>query len=267
MPRNSTGTYTLPVGAFSPNQTIKSADTNSNNNDISNALTQSLATTGVSTMTGPILGASGTSSAPGYTFGSSKTDGLYLAGTHQIGLATNGTQVVTFNSDQSVTWAGAATWGGAVTFSSTSTFTGAVTLNATTYTFGAGAANGLWTGLSSTVGIVFDIDGGGTTPSTGVKGFLEIPFACTIIRATICADVSGSAVVDIWRANGAVPTVANTITASDLPTLSGAQYATDTTLTGWTKTLAQRDILAFNLNSVTTCTKITVSLLCTRTGN
>lgn len=111
------------------------------------------------------------------------------------------------------------------------------------------------------------IDGAGTTIATGVKGFIEVPFACTINRVTLAADQSGSIVIDVWRANAAVPTVANTITASDLPTLSSAQYSTDTALTGWSKTLVARDILAFNVNSATTVQKVLISLTVTRTGS
>src|SRR5580765_5872969 len=88
------------------------------------------------------------------------------------------------------------------------------------------------------VGIV--IDGGGAVITTGVKGFIEVPFACTITAATLlstdAAVTSGSIVIDIWKdiyANYA-PTVADTITASAKPTLASATKSRDTTLTGWT---------------------------------
>src|SRR5215470_10900445 len=99
MPRNASGTYTLPIGAFSPLALIKSSDHNSNNSDIATALTQSLATTGVSTMTGPIKAASGTVAAPAYTFGTDTTTGFWSPGAGQIGWAAAGVQGATFNSD------------------------------------------------------------------------------------------------------------------------------------------------------------------------
>jgi microcystin-dependent protein len=77
-------------------------------------MTQSLATTGVSTMTGSILGASGLVTAPGYAFGSATKTGFYLAGANQIGWVANGVQGATLNSDLSTTWAGAATFSGTV---------------------------------------------------------------------------------------------------------------------------------------------------------
>lgn len=115
MPRSANGTYTLPVAAFVPGGLIKSADDNSNLSDIANALTQSLATTGVSSMTGPLNAASGTVGVPGYTFASAAKTGFYLAGANQIGWAANGSQGATLNSDLSTAWAGAATFNGKVT--------------------------------------------------------------------------------------------------------------------------------------------------------
>ena len=114
MPRNSSGTYTLPVAAFVPGGLIKSSDHNSNYGDIATALTQSLATTGVSTMTGAINAAAGVASAPGYAFNGASKTGFYLSGTNQIGWTANGVQGATFNSDLSTTWAGAASFSGAI---------------------------------------------------------------------------------------------------------------------------------------------------------
>ena len=118
MPRNASGTYTLPIGAFVPGGLIKSSDHNSNYSDIATALTQSLATTGVSTMTGQIKAAAGTVTAPGYAWGTALQTGFYLAGADQIGWAAAGIQGATFNSDQTVTWAKGATFGGTITATS-----------------------------------------------------------------------------------------------------------------------------------------------------
>lgn len=115
--------------------------------------------------------------------------------------------------------------------------------------------------------ISFIIDGGGSAITTGVKGDLEIPFACTINRVTTLADQSGSIVVDIWKDTYAnyPPTVADTITASAKPTLSTATKAQDSTLTGWTTSVTAGDTLRFNVDSITTCTRVLVSLKVTKT--
>lgn len=150
--------------------------------------------------------------------------------------------------------------------SNTLAFTGA----SSGYTFDANVATtGTFTknGNDVTVGTVtFIIDGGGATITTGVKGYLTIPFACTINEWTLLADQSGSIVVDIWKDTYAnfPPTVADTITASAKPTITTATKGQSSTLTGWTTTIAAGDILAFNVDSITTCQRVTLSLKVTR---
>jgi len=115
--------------------------------------------------------------------------------------------------------------------------------------------------------IEFVIDGGGATITTGSKGYIEVPFACTITRSTLLADQSGSVVVDIFKctyaqfdAGSTHPVSGDKITASAPPTISSASKAQDSTLTGWTTAILAGDILAFNVNSVTTIQRVTVSL-------
>jgi hypothetical protein len=110
------------------------------------------------------------------------------------------------------------------------------------------------------------IDGGGSAITTGVKGFLSVPFACTITGWTLLSTdgsaTSGSIVIDVWKDVYASypPTVADTITASAKPTLSSANKNTSTTLTGWTTAIAAGDVLGFNVDSATTVTKVALSL-------
>jgi hypothetical protein len=114
------------------------------------------------------------------------------------------------------------------------------------------------------VGLI--IDGGGSVITTGVKGFVEVPFAGTITAVTVlstdAAVTSGSIVIDIWKDTYAnyPPTVADTITASAKPTLSSATKSRDTTLTGWTTAITAGDILGFKVDSVTAVTKVLLSL-------
>lgn len=117
--------------------------------------------------------------------------------------------------------------------------------------------------FSNISSITFIIDGGGSAITTGAKGFLEIPFACAITGWTILADQSGSIVVDVWKDTYAnfPPTVDDTIAGSEKPTLATAQKNQDLNLTTWTKAVAIRDILAFNVDSVTTVTRVTLDLI------
>lgn len=110
--------------------------------------------------------------------------------------------------------------------------------------------------------IQYVIDGGGDTITTGIKGDLEIPFACTILAATALADQSGSIVVDVWKDTYAnyPPTDADSITSATPITISTATKSQDTTLTGWTTSITAGDTLRFNVDSITTCTRVVISL-------
>lgn len=115
-----------------------------------------------------------------------------------------------------------------------------------------------------TVVIEFTIDGNGVVPGTGVAGDLYVPFACTITKAVVQSTLSGSVEVDVWAAPFLVntpPTIANSIVASAPPSLSSAQSSIDTTLTGWTTAIAAGTALRFNINSIATVTRFTLSLV------
>jgi hypothetical protein len=102
----------------------------------------------------------------------------------------------------------------------------------------------------------------GSVLTTGVKADYRFPFSCTIQKVTLLADQSGSIVVDLWKDTYAnyPPTVADTITAAALPTLSSAIKYEDATLTGWNKNIAAGDTLRVNINSVSTVTRVEILL-------
>ena len=134
-----------------------------------------------------------------------------------------------------------------------------VTTNATTdtLTFDTSAN-------AQTRAVTFIIDGGGSTITTGIKGDLYFPSQLTIQGVLMLADQSGSIVVDIWKDSygNYPPTVADTITASAIPTISGASKSKDLTLTGWTTTISSDDTLRFNVDSVTAIQRVTIVLYC-----
>lgn len=114
-------------------------------------------------------------------------------------------------------------------------------------------------------GFSFVIDGGGQAITTGLKGYVEVPFGMWLTRWTILGDQSGSIVVDVLKSNGyaGFPTVPS-IAASAKPTLSAAQKNENTTLVGWTRQLNQGDIIGFTVNSASTVLLTTVALAGTR---
>jgi hypothetical protein len=127
-----------------------------------------------------------------------------------------------------------------------------------------GASAPTWSNLATAASII--LDGNGAPFTTGVKAYLQIPFNATITSVTLLADQTGSVVVDIWKDTYAnfPPTVADTICGGSKPTISSNIKYTDSTLTGWTKTITANDILAFNIDSVTNIVKLTISLTLAR---
>jgi hypothetical protein len=110
-------------------------------------------------------------------------------------------------------------------------------------------------------------DGGGSVLTTKTV-YVQVPYACTVTGWRIVADVSGSAVVGVWKDTYAnyPPVVGDSIAGSEKPTLSGAQKNEDTTLSTWTTSISAGDYVAFNLESgAATVTWLCVQLLTTRT--
>ncbi len=109
------------------------------------------------------------------------------------------------------------------------------------------------------VGATFD--GSGSPPTAGSVGYAVVPFNGTIDQWYIVGDAAGSAVVDVWKAAGVIPTNANSIAGSEKPTLSAAQLANDTSLTTWsTLAVAAGDVFGFELESASTLTRVTVEV-------
>lgn len=119
--------------------------------------------------------------------------------------------------------------------------------------------------LVSNVGIT--IDGGGSAITTGVKGYIEVPYSATITGWTLLGDVSGSMVVDVWKDTYAnyPPTVADTIAGSEKPTISAATKGQDLSLSSWTTSVTAGDIIGFNVDSCSTITRATLVIRMNRT--
>jgi hypothetical protein len=107
----------------------------------------------------------------------------------------------------------------------------------------------------------FVIDGGGSAITTGQKGHFVVP-AGTIVEVQLLADQTGSIVVDLWKDTYAnyPPVAGDSICASAKPTLSSAAKSQDTTLTGWTTTVAEGDVIAVNVDSAATVQRVTLGL-------
>jgi hypothetical protein len=116
---------------------------------------------------------------------------------------------------------------------------------------------------AGTVSLSFVIDGAGDPITTGLKGFVRVPFAWSdITKASLLADASCTAVVDIWKTDlaGHPATDADSITAAAPLTLTAADSVEDSVLTGWTTTGSAGDILYFEVALNNTGELLTVVL-------
>ncbi len=121
----------------------------------------------------------------------------------------------------------------------------------------AGASN-----IVRTFGIT--IDGGGSAITTGLKGYVRVPYSGTIVRWTLlstdsaASPVSGSIEIDIIKGSiGSFPPTSS-ITASAPPTLTNDQEAEDTSLSGWTPTVTAGDIFGFEVITVSDFTRVSL---------
>jgi hypothetical protein len=115
-----------------------------------------------------------------------------------------------------------------------------------------------------TVGATFGSFNSGATALTSSQTQCVTTYVSgTIAAVEIDGDASGSATIDVqtvlhssWTGIGSV----STITSSDTPALSSAAVYTDTTLTGWTTTLAAGTDVCFVMTSPSTVKGLAIAL-------
>jgi hypothetical protein len=111
------------------------------------------------------------------------------------------------------------------------------------------------------------IDGAGSVLTTGLKGYVEVPFNGVLSQVDMVADRSGSVVVDLWKCSYAQfdagtthPVGTDKITASTPPTINSNVKSTDSTLASWITALTAGDVIGFYVTSVTNIQRVTVTL-------
>jgi hypothetical protein len=95
----------------------------------------------------------------------------------------------------------------------------------------------------------------------------NVRYNCEIVEATLLADQAGDIVVDIFKDTygNYPPTAGDSITGGNPLTISAGNKTTNTSLTGWSKTLLAGDVLRFSIVSVTNIRAVTVGLRLQRT--
>jgi hypothetical protein len=132
---------------------------------------------------------------------------------------------------------------------------------------GDGEVQLLGTGNPNNICFGVTLGSGLLVPPTGICECIQMPVTCKIIGWSLVAPLqSGSLVLDIYKClySELPPTAAYSITASAKPSLSAAQKATSTVLTGWTTRINEGDFIAFCVDSISTIKLFTITLVATR---
>jgi len=111
------------------------------------------------------------------------------------------------------------------------------------------------------------LDGGGAEILVGTQNDLTIPYDMTITGWYLTTDQTGSIVIDVWKDTYAnfPPTVDDTITGTEKPTITASNKAQDLALTSWTTTITAGDVLRFNVDSVDSIQRCTLVLMGNKT--
>lgn len=124
---------------------------------------------------------------------------------------------------------------------------------------GLGVTGPTGTGVTGPTGVTgvgvncfgITIDGAGSVITTGSKGFVTIPYTCTITNWYLAADQSGSVVIDVKRSGTSI--VGG---SGNKPTLSSA-ISGNAAVASWTSVaVTAGDILEFNVDSASTLTRV-----------
>lgn len=120
--------------------------------------------------------------------------------------------------------------------------------------------------------IIGEFNGGGSALTVGTKGYIRIPYSCTINSWDLVGVTSGSVQINVykctysqWDGGSTHPVVGDAITGSAIPSYSSATKNQSSTLTGWTTSLSAGDYLAFNVDSCTSVIWAALTLKVTRT--
>lgn len=128
---------------------------------------------------------------------------------------------------------------------------------------GPGASDVMWaadTSAFATIGCVFD----GASYVLEVGRFVDVPvpYNCTIVENELLCAPSGGLTIDIWKSTYGTfpPVIAGSIVGAAPISVSSGVKSKDSTLTGWSTTLAAGDILRFIITGASVITKATAFL-------
>jgi hypothetical protein len=100
--------------------------------------------------------------------------------------------------------------------------------------------------------IKITFDGGGGSITTGpANTFYTSATRGFITGWYLTGYPSGNLVLDVWKKNNDIPTVADSITGTEKPTLSNQSLANDVALASWNRQVLPGDVFGINIDSAT----------------
>lgn len=223
MPRNGSGTYSLPQASFVPGTTISSSAVNSDFSDIATALTSSISADGQTPITAPLKQSAGTLSTPSWTFVLDVSAGLYLPAVGEVGLVAGSVGITVDSTATTATAAAVQAGGTSYAVGDTITLTGG--------TFARAAVLTVATLSGSAVASVTVTDGGlystspGNPVSQGSTSGSGTGATFNLTLTTAFAVVSAATGTALWTALGATSYMATAMiqkSGTDLANYIGA---------------------------------------------
>ncbi len=111
------------------------------------------------------------------------------------------------------------------------------------------------------------LNGSGSVITTGVKTYLTVPYSGIITGWELLSTATGSIIIDVWKDTYAnyPPTLSDSICGIDKPTLTNQIKNNNNNLTAWSTTITEGDIIAFNVDSASVVTQVTLTLKINKT--
>jgi len=130
--------------------------------------------------------------------------------------------------------------------------------------FARNTANAAFT-RANTSEIVFVIDGGGSTISTGLRGSLEVPFNCNVVSWTILTDQNGTIVMNVFNETystwgSTLPRPAGAELVLDVPVSITSSASKNNYTLSPQASIAASNVLSYNVFSISTITRASVCL-------
>ncbi len=193
MPFNGSGTFTI-VNTFVPNTTILSAAVNQNFSDIATGLSDCLTRDNQAGMTAVLRAVSGSVSAPGISFNSDTTAGLYLSSTGVVGLVAKSLGLLVNSAIYQVSSAAVQAGGSGYAVGDTITTTGGTAINQAVLTVATLSGSAVAT-VTTTYGGTYTVTPSnpvsqGSTSGAGTGATFNLTFATQFTRS-IVTDESG----------------------------------------------------------------------------